>query len=241
MSRLNFNEKFIDHEIAELCKEYDLIQGSNKNIARITGDFIDGLKPVQRRALYVMYLKDQGKSFRKLATISGDVFGRVHPHSPVAIEDAIVNIAQPWHNMIPLIQGEGNFGCHDDQTEVLTRDGWKMFSDITKDDLLASVNPENGDMIFEHPTNIFKYEYNGEMVVGKHHALDFKVTPNHNMLVSKYDSHKSEFKKFEFVQAGNLTKYVGLMNRFFHRAETSVKPIILAEEKISNGNILPYM
>ena len=110
MSRLNFNEKFIDHEIAELCKEYDLIQGSNKNIARIAGDFIDGLKPVQRRALYVMYLKDQGKSFRKLATISGDVFGRVHPHSPVAIEDAIVNIAQPWHNMIPLIQGEGNFG-----------------------------------------------------------------------------------------------------------------------------------
>lgn len=104
------NEKFIDHEIAELCKEYDLIQGSNKNIARIAGDFIDGLKPVQRRALYVMYLKDQGKSFRKLATISGDVFGRVHPHSPVAIEDAIVNIAQPWHNMIPLIEGEGNFG-----------------------------------------------------------------------------------------------------------------------------------
>lgn len=104
------NEKFIEREIAELCKEYDMIQGANKNVSRIAGDFIDGLKPVQRRALYVMYLKDQGKSFRKLATISGDVFGRVHPHSPTAIEDAIVNIAQPWHNMIPLIQGEGNFG-----------------------------------------------------------------------------------------------------------------------------------
>ena len=108
---MEFNEKFIDKNIAKLAKEYDCIHGVNVNIARIAPEIIDGLKLVVRRALYVMYLKDQGKNFRKLATISGDTFGRVHPHSPVAIEDAIVNIAQEWNNSIPLIQGEGNFGA----------------------------------------------------------------------------------------------------------------------------------
>lgn len=107
---MEFQEKFIDRNVSELCEEYDKIHGANVNLARITPDLIDGLKPVQRRALYIMYLKDQGKSFRKLATISGDTFGRVHPHAPTSIEDALVGIAQWWQNNIPLVEGEGNFG-----------------------------------------------------------------------------------------------------------------------------------
>lgn len=77
---MDFNETFIDENIAELAKRYDKIRGANVNISRITAELIDGLKPVQRRSLYIMFQKDQGKTFRKLATISGDVFGRVHPH-----------------------------------------------------------------------------------------------------------------------------------------------------------------
>lgn len=107
---MDFSEKFIEKAIAPLCMEYDKIRGQNVNVQRICADIIDGLKPVQRRAIYIMYLKDGGRSFRKLATISGEVFGRAHPHSPVAIEDAIVNMEQPWHNSIPLIEGEGNWG-----------------------------------------------------------------------------------------------------------------------------------
>lgn len=107
---MDFMEKFIDKNIAELCKMYDQIKGANTNLARIAPELIDGLKPVQRRALFIMFLKDQGKPWRKLASISGDTFGRVHPHSPVSIENAIVGIEQPWHNSIPLIEGKGNWG-----------------------------------------------------------------------------------------------------------------------------------
>ncbi|MCM1439731.1 MAG: hypothetical protein NC131_11120 [Roseburia sp.] len=110
MGHTEFSEKFIDKNIAELALNYDRIKGANTNIARITPDFIDGLKPVQRRAVYIMYLKDQGKTYRKLATISGDTFGRIHPHAPTAIEDAVVGMEQDWMNSIPLIDGEGNFG-----------------------------------------------------------------------------------------------------------------------------------
>lgn len=107
---MSFNEKFIDKNIAKLCEEYDKIKGANTNIARIAPDFIDGLKPVQRRTLYIMYLKDHGKTFRKVATIDGEVIGRVHPHGPSSVYDALVGVSQWWNNTIPLIEGSGNFG-----------------------------------------------------------------------------------------------------------------------------------
>ena len=77
---MHFNEKFIEKNSAELAKIYDSIHAININIQRISSSLIDGLKPVQRRAIYCMYLKDGGKTFKKLATISGDTFGKVHPH-----------------------------------------------------------------------------------------------------------------------------------------------------------------
>ena len=68
---------------------------------------------------------------------------------------------------IPLtVKNQGSVGsCHDDQTEVLTKKGWKLFKDITYEDELASVNPEDGVLIFEKPTNILTYDYSGEMIV----------------------------------------------------------------------------
>ena len=159
---MKFNEKFIEREIGELCMEYDKIKGANTNIQRISPSLIDGLKPVQRRALFVMFDKDGGRTFHKLATISGDVFGKVHPHSPVAIEDAIVNIAQSWHNNIPLIVGQGNYGCHDYKTEVVTKDGWKHFKSITLDDELATIDPNwdsNTDITYDKPLHLFEYDH----------------------------------------------------------------------------------
>lgn len=107
---MSFDEKFIDRNIAELCMEYDKICGANKNLARMAPDFVDGLTPVQKRALYTIFRKNSGKDFRKLATIAGETFGTLHPHSPDSIGESLVGLAQDWNNNIPLIQGEGNWG-----------------------------------------------------------------------------------------------------------------------------------
>jgi DNA gyrase subunit A len=107
---MKFDEKFIDKNIALLCKDYDCIRGSNVNIARITPDFIDGLKPVARRLLYIMFLKEQGKKYRKVAAITGDTIARLHHHSQSSVKDCLDGLAQWWKNNIPLIDGYGNFG-----------------------------------------------------------------------------------------------------------------------------------
>jgi topoisomerase-4 subunit A len=64
----------------------------------------DGLKPVQRRILWSLHEKDDGR-FIKVATISGHC-AQYHPHGEVAISDALVVMTNKRY----LIEGQGNFG-----------------------------------------------------------------------------------------------------------------------------------
>src|SRR5947207_2573039 len=64
----------------------------------------DGLKPVQRRILWSLHEKDDGR-FIKVATINGQC-AQYHPHGEAAIGDALVVLANKRY----LIEGQGNFG-----------------------------------------------------------------------------------------------------------------------------------
>ena len=76
----------------------------------------DGLKPVQRRIVYVM--SEQGSTqaakHKKAARAVGDVIGKYHPHGDSACYEAMVLMAQPFSYRYPLIEGQGNFGSSDD-------------------------------------------------------------------------------------------------------------------------------
>jgi topoisomerase-4 subunit A len=64
----------------------------------------DGVKPVQRRILYVLHTMDDGK-FIKVASVTGETM-KYHPHGNASIDDAIVVLANKRY----LIEGQGNFG-----------------------------------------------------------------------------------------------------------------------------------
>ncbi|SJM65771.1 DNA topoisomerase (ATP-hydrolyzing) subunit A [Gulosibacter sp. 10] len=84
--------------------------------SRALPDARDGLKPVQRRILYQMtemgLRPDRGHV--KSARVVGDVMGKLHPHGDTAIYDALVRLAQPFTQRVPLVDGHGNFGSLDD-------------------------------------------------------------------------------------------------------------------------------
>jgi topoisomerase IV subunit A len=65
---------------------------------------IDGLKPVQRRILWALHEKDDGR-FIKVANIVGHAM-QYHPHGDASIGDALVVLANKRY----LIEGQGNFG-----------------------------------------------------------------------------------------------------------------------------------
>ena len=106
---MEFSEKFVERNIAELCRDYDRICGANKNLARVVPTYVDSLKPVHRRTLYIMF-SQYGRSLRKVARVTGDTIGRIHMHGPSSVYACLVNMAQWWNNNIPLIEGEGNYG-----------------------------------------------------------------------------------------------------------------------------------
>ncbi|GGE77271.1 DNA gyrase/topoisomerase IV subunit A [Nesterenkonia cremea] len=84
--------------------------------SRALPDARDGMKPVQRRILYMM--ADMGlrpeKGHVKSARVVGEVMGKLHPHGDAAIYDALVRLAQSWALRLPLVDGHGNFGSLDD-------------------------------------------------------------------------------------------------------------------------------
>lgn len=84
--------------------------------SRALPDARDGLKPVHRRILWSMYESGHrpDRGHVKSARVVGDVMGKYHPHSDVAIYDALVRLAQGFSLNTPLIDGHGNFGSPDD-------------------------------------------------------------------------------------------------------------------------------
>ncbi|WP_061965563.1 DNA gyrase/topoisomerase IV subunit A [Demequina aurantiaca] len=84
--------------------------------SRALPDARDGLKPVQRRIVYMM--QDMGlrpeRSYVKSARVVGEVMGKLHPHGDSAIYDALVRMAQNFSLRLPLVDGHGNFGSLDD-------------------------------------------------------------------------------------------------------------------------------
>lgn len=84
--------------------------------ARALPDARDGLKPVQRRILYMMSQMGvtPDKGHIKSARVVGEVMGKLHPHGDSAIYDALVRLARPFALSVPLVDGHGNFGSLDD-------------------------------------------------------------------------------------------------------------------------------
>ncbi len=107
--------KIVDIDVSSEMSESFLEYAYSVIYSRALPDARDGLKPVQRRILHMMF--DMGlrpdKGHVKCARVVGEVMGKLHPHGDGAIYDAAVRLAQPFTTRLPLIDGHGNFGSLD--------------------------------------------------------------------------------------------------------------------------------
>ena len=78
--------------------------------------------------------------------------------------------------------------CYDDQTEVLTEQGWKPFSDVKVGELALSVNPGTMKREFVPVAKVYSYPHNDKMyrLHGEH--VDACVTLNHKMFCKLDDT-----------------------------------------------------
>jgi hypothetical protein len=108
------------------------------------------------------------------------------------------------------------FECHDEETEVLTSEGFKKFDEVISFSeamdgtyntsyithvapiagvKIACFNSNNEQLEYHEPTGASVYNYSGDMYHFANEKLDIKVTPNHKMWVSRkeyeYHGHRS--------------------------------------------------
>ncbi|MET0842421.1 MAG: DNA gyrase subunit A, partial [Mycetocola sp.] len=112
----DFTERIEDVDVSVEMQGSFLEYAYSVIYSRALPDARDGLKPVQRRILYMMtemgLRPDRGHV--KSARVVGEVMGKLHPHGDSAIYDTLVRLAQPFTLRVPLIDGHGNFGSLDD-------------------------------------------------------------------------------------------------------------------------------
>ncbi len=107
--------------------------------------------------------------------------------------------------------------CYDGATEVLTKEGWKLFRDTKPDEEVLSMNPENFEMQYLKAVKKIEYRYSGKMVYVKGKEIDFRVTENHNMFVCRAQEKKARVRgnvrplarsprDFQFVPARDIRR-----------------------------------
>jgi DNA gyrase subunit A len=146
-------ETIKNSDISIELKESYLDYALSVIISRALPDVRDGLKPVQRRILYVM--KELGlwpnEKFTKCANIVGNTIARYHPHGDQAVYESLVRLAQDFSMRYSLVIGQGNFGSIDGDppaayryTEAkLSQFAVEMLADIEKESIDFRPNYDN--------------------------------------------------------------------------------------------------
>ncbi len=137
------NGRILDVSIDQQMRTAYLDYAMSVIVSRALPDARDGMKPVQRRILYVMH--DTGARaaapYRKSARVVGDVLGKYHPHGDQSVYDAMARMAQNFSIRYLLVDGQGNFGSIDGDppaamryTEArLSRVSEELLADLEKD------------------------------------------------------------------------------------------------------------
>ncbi len=109
--------------------------------------------------------------------------------------------------------------CFDDQTRVLTKDGFKFFKDVTLQDEVATVNLKTGYLEYQHPTDKQVFEYSGPLFCFESRSLSLRVTPEHRLLVRERNDGEWKFvnptnfkRRSEFLKQ---VKWRGKNSKFF--------------------------
>ena len=126
--------------------------------------------------------------------------------------------------------------CFSDDTEVLTKEGWKLIKDVTKKDIVYVLNEKTLAVSESGVKNVIEEDYNGKMINFKNISLDLLVTPNHDLIWTN-SSYKKDFKK---VRADKLLKYknhhVGRGYAIFNYTNNEEKNTFSIDRVIRGGN-----
>ncbi len=96
--------------------------------------------------------------------------------------------------MVPTRVG---FQCLSEDTEILTRNGWKKYDEVNKGDVIKTFNTEKAVVEEKKVKKVFKREYSGKMYNVLNKIQDQLVSPEHRMVRKKFNSENYCLEKVE--------------------------------------------
>jgi DNA gyrase subunit A len=138
----NIEPRGLEEEMRSAYLDYAMSVIVGRALPRVE----DGLKPVQRRILYVMNELGLNPTRKhvKCAQIVGEVMGKYHPHGDSAIYDALARMAQEFSMRHRLVDGHGNFGSVDGDAPAAMRYTEARLSKIATE-MLRDIDAETVD------------------------------------------------------------------------------------------------
>ncbi len=73
--------------------------------------------------------------------------------------------------------------CFDDRTEILTDEGWKLFSDLNKNEKVITLNPKTEEIEYKKPNGYIKKKVPEMVYYENGRRIDFVVSKDHKMIV----------------------------------------------------------
>ena len=198
---------FIGEELAHAClqKGYE-VAGLVRQSFRYN-DAIDNLKGKVR--LYEGSLNDYARIVNVVADFMPTYVAHLGAITPVSYSFehpwevintnliGTVNLTEALKKYCPSLKRFIFASCHDNETNVVTEDGIKSITEITKNDKVYSMNLKTREVEIKPIEEIVYQDYEGDMIEYKGKRCNLLVTPNHRMLLQKRKSKKVFFETAE--------------------------------------------
>jgi hypothetical protein len=118
--------------------------------------------------------------------------------------------------------------------DVLTRNGWKKYEDLTLEDEIATLDRSTHNMVYSRPTHIHYYPTCGKLYEIHNDSISLKVTDKHRMYVSVFEN--GEWTDPFLIEARMIVdkkvKYYGLLQEEFIINPEEVKVIDNTSEPV---------
>lgn len=126
---------------------------------RAIPDARDGMKPVQRRIIYSMYVENNlsTRPTKKCAHTVGAVMGKYHPHGDSSIYEALARMSQDWKIRYPLVDFQGNNGSIDGDSPAAYRYTEARLSELA-DEMVRDIDKKVVDMALTFDDSDFEPE-----------------------------------------------------------------------------------
>lgn len=96
--------------------------------------------------------------------------------------------------------------CFSEGTDVLTAQGWKDFSEVTMEDVFATMNTTTKNLEYQKPSRVINEPYEGMMVAIKGKNINIEVTPNHRILTKDRNGELKYITALELSNMDNTNK-----------------------------------